>query len=152
MEWWNKSLSMREFRQGLQLINWNTQRIVKCLVTERLCLELLRTADPTSSQADKFWATLAQNFGTVQALCFLSQLTYGNGSALFSLTGPLSLNCFLAFLNKYNNIQHSLTVGAACPPRDTWPPACLWRGGGGAGIGKLVTDTSYVCLDLLTGR
>lgn len=67
--------------------------------------------------------------GRVQALCFLSQLTYGNGKALFSLTGPLSLNCFLAFLNKYNNIQHSLTLGAACPPRDTWPPACLWRGG-----------------------
>lgn len=59
MEQWNKSLSRREFRQGSQLINWNTQRIVKYLVTERLCLELLRTADPTSPQVGKFRASLA---------------------------------------------------------------------------------------------
>lgn len=50
MEQINKSLSTREFKQGLQLITGNARRIVKHLVTERLCSELLRTAAPTSSQ------------------------------------------------------------------------------------------------------
>lgn len=69
----NKCLSTREFRQGLQLINRNTQRIVKYLVTERLCLELLRTADSTSSQAGKFLTHLGNR--RIEAPCFLSQLT-----------------------------------------------------------------------------